>query len=152
MREQRIGDILRKSDLKPITSIMLRSIISIGRLLDISIQTTLIGNLWITCIQESKNLGIIPSTRSLKKSNWIGWNLMDQESYLWFLSWCMVNSVSLECHVAFAAHYRILHSYLCYLTSCKICLLNMKIVYKYFITFSSLKWNAKKIDTFNQIP
>lgn len=45
MREQRIGDILRKSDLKPITSIMLRSIISIGRLLDISIQTTLIGNL-----------------------------------------------------------------------------------------------------------
>lgn len=45
MREQRIGDILRESDLKPIASIMLRSTISMGRLVDISIQTTLIGNL-----------------------------------------------------------------------------------------------------------
>ena len=42
MREQRIGDILRESDLKPVTSIMLRSTISIGHLGDISIQKALI--------------------------------------------------------------------------------------------------------------
>jgi hypothetical protein len=42
MREQRIGDILRESDLKPVTSIMLRSTISIGHLVAISIQKALI--------------------------------------------------------------------------------------------------------------
>jgi len=42
LREQRIGDILRESDLKPVTSIMLRSTISIGHLEDIGIQKALI--------------------------------------------------------------------------------------------------------------
>jgi hypothetical protein len=42
MREQRIEDILRESDLKPVTSIMLRSTIPIGHLVDISIQKALI--------------------------------------------------------------------------------------------------------------
>ena len=69
LREQRIGDILRESDLKPVTSIMLRSTISIGHLEDIGIQKALIRDpeVWKNLIE-------------------LGWNPIDQESYLWFLS------------------------------------------------------------------